>query len=421
MFEIIFLILGLVIGLVVDRLWVGMTQNNKHSPEIEKLRQSLDTEKEARIKAQAQLSAMQTGNEFIQKHLHDSMQATAAQAMKTNNETFIQMAKQVMEQYIDRTGNETIKHRHALENLINPLKTAFENQEKLINNLETNSSKTFGGVKSYLEELQKTQHSLEKETNALVTALKAPKVRGRWGEIGLRRLVEFSGLSAYCDFVEQVNVRNDDGSLRPDMIVNLPDKKKIVIDSKVPLNAYLELCETDNELLQNQLIEKHSRAVLSHLRALSAKAYWSQFDETVDFVVMYIEVEPAFSMALHHNHELIADALKNRIILATPSTLVALLQTIAYSWRQHQATENALRIWQTTKEFYQRLIVFTEHLEKLGTNLQNSVKTYNQAIGSWEARIKPCYQKLEELGILDDKKQMPEISKIDITCRNKDL
>ena len=268
-----------------------------------------------------------------------------------------------------------------------------------------------------MEELSKSQKSLEKETGALVTALKSPKVRGRWGEIGLKRIVEFSGMSHYCDFDEQVNKNTDDGALRPDMIVNLPENRKIIVDSKMPLNAYLDALEAEEELTKQELMKNHAKAVALHVKNLSAKAYWSQFDNSIDFVVLYIEVESAFSAALSVNPRLIVEGLQNKIVFATPTTLITMLQTVAYSWKQQKSGENAQQIIQSSHEVFERIAIFNEYIQKIGTNISSLVKTFNQSVGSWEGRVLPSIRKVEALGLKSENRKIESLEKIESSVR----
>jgi DNA recombination protein RmuC len=411
--EIVFLIIGIIIGAIIGR-FLGILKNKEN---IDEITQNLNIEKENRIRAEAELKSIKSSYLEAQNQLKSTFEALAAKAMQNNNESFILLAKQTLEKYVNQAEGSFKAQKESVNMLLKPLKESLDKHEELVKNMQSESNKTFGSMRNYLEELGKNQNSLTKETHALVSALKAPKVRGRWGEIGLKRIVEFSGMSAYCDFKEQVNVNSDDGRMRPDMIVSLPNSKKIVIDSKVPLGAYLEALEADEEIHKKQFLENHSKAVQTHVKQLSSKAYWSQFDDTIDFVVLYIEVEPAFGAAMSLNNNLVVEAIQNRIVFATPTTLITLLQTVAFTWKQHQATENAQKIWLQAKETYQRIAVFTEHLQKMGTNINNLTKNYNQAVGSWESRVSPGLKKIEELGISSEKKQLEELIQIETSTR----
>jgi DNA recombination protein RmuC len=355
------------------------------------------------------------------KNLNDQFETTfealAAKAMQTNNQAFIQLANETLKSLLVKAESDYSKKSEAIDYLIKPLKESLERHEKLVIDFQNGNNKAMGSLKSYLEELAKSQKSLEKETGALVSALKNPKVRGRWGEIGLRRIVEFSGMSSYCDFEEQSGSNTDSGLLRPDMIVNLPEGRKIIVDSKVPLNAYLDSLETSDEKEKAAFISNHAKAVGGHVKNLAAKAYWSKFDQSIDFVVMYIEVESAFAVALHENPRLVTDALQNRIVFATPTTLITLLQTVAYSWKQQKAGENARKIFESGRELHERLINFNLYLNKLGQNINGLVETFNQAVGSWESRISPSIKKMEELGVASDKKSIHVLETINTVTR----
>jgi DNA recombination protein RmuC len=262
-----------------------------------------------------------------------------------------------------------------------------------------------------------TSASLQKETGALVNALRNPRVRGRWGEIGLKRVVEFSGMSAHCDFVEQVYREGEDSTMKPDMIINLPGNGHVVVDSKLPLDAYLEALETDDETSRTRLFEKHAKDLRDHVIKLSRKQYWSQFENTPDFVILYMEVESAFNVALMTDKTLLQDAMNNKIILTTPTTLIVVLKSVAMSWQQHNITENAMQIMNAAMELYSRVNVFAEHFDKVGSGLKTALKGFNDAAGSWESRVLPAGRKLEQLNATDNKGVLPDFDIIDKPVR----
>jgi len=301
--------------------------------------------------------------------------------------------------------------------MLKPVKDSIDTYKKRIEELEKGSEKTFGQVTEMLTNIQKTHSALQKETGALVNALRNPRVRGRWGEIGLRRAVEFSGMSSHCDFIEQAYTEEDDLAMKPDMIINLPGNKHVVVDSKLPLDAYLEALETDDESTRNALFLKHAKKLRDHITKLSKKQYWSQFPNAPDFVVLYMEVESAFNVALMTDKTLLQDAMNNKIILATPTTLIVILKSVAMSWQQHNITENAQQIMTAADEFSARVGIFADHLEKVGGGLKSALKSYNDAVGSWESRILPAGRKLEQLKETDSKDALPEIEKIDKPLR----
>ncbi|MBN1250588.1 MAG: DNA recombination protein RmuC [Bacteroidales bacterium] len=411
--QILFIILGMLIGFFIGKI----LSENKLKFKFQNQEKILENQlNEAKIKI-AELNAERAINDTAQVKMKDTFEALASDAMRKNNESFIHLAKETMNGFMQKADNDISKKADSISTIIKPLAESLEKHEKLITAFQNGNNQAIGSLKSYMEELSKSQKSLEKETGALVTALKSPKVRGRWGEIGLKRIVEFSGMSHYCDFDEQVNKNTDDGALRPDMIVNLPENRKIIVDSKMPLNAYLDALEAEEELTKQELMKNHAKAVALHVKNLSAKAYWSQFDNSIDFVVLYIEVESAFSAALSVNPRLIVEGLQNKIVFATPTTLITMLQTVAYSWKQQKSGENAQQIIQSSHEVFERIAIFNEYIQKIGTNISSLVKTFNQSVGSWEGRVLPSIRKVEALGLKSENRKIESLEKIESSVR----
>jgi DNA recombination protein RmuC len=247
--------------------------------------------------------------------------------------------------------------------------------------------------------------------------LKTSHVRGRYGEIGLRRVVEFAGMNEYCDFEEQVSVSTDDGRLKPDMIVKLPGQRQVIVDAKVPLASYIQAFETDDEDEKKNLLQKHTLAVREHFKKLSAKSYWSQFDEAPDFVVMYLQIESSFGAALEIDRTLIEDGINNSIILATPTTLITMLRTIAFSWQQVKIADNIFQIRDAGVELYNRVTTLIQHISNVGSNLNSATQNYNKVVGSLESRFIPQVKKLKEIGGTLMDKEIPEIPQIEISQR----
>jgi DNA recombination protein RmuC len=415
--QFIFLLIGTVLGVLIGKFWTESKLKNSFSNNQKKLENQLQEEKIKTIQLQGKLNTEAELNRSINENMKNTFESLSAKVMQSNNQAFIQLANETLKSILTKAESDYKQGSEAIHHVIKPLKESLERHEKLVSEFQQGNNQAMGSLKTYMEELGKSQKSLEKETGALVSALKNPKVRGRWGEIGLKRVVEFSGMNSYCHFEEQTSTSTEEGRLRPDMIIYLPENRKIIVDSKVPLNAYLDALETSSEQEKAQLMTSHAKALQVHMKNLAGKAYWSQFDKSIDFVVLYIEVESAFASALHENPHLITEGLQNRIVFATPTTLITLLQTVAYSWKQEKAGENARKIFDSSRELHERLIVFNSYLHKLGQNLNTTVSYYNQAVGSWESRVVPTIKKMEELGALSDKKTIQELEKIEKSAR----
>ena len=408
MYELIFMFSGIGVGFIIGFLFAKNKSGQIYEEKIVQKNNELTAEKILSQKLQSEINILKKA----QDELSEKFENIANKSLLSNNEQFIKLAEGLISRMNDESSKDFRIRHNSINDLLKPVKEGIEKHEKTMQEMSLRADKSIAGLENFVQELNKNQKNLQKETGALINALKSPKVRGSWGEIGLKRIAEFSGMSEYCDFTLQVNVNTDNGRLRPDMIVKLPGGKQVVIDSKLPLNSYLNMLETDDDTEKNEFLEKHTKAVFEHVRLLSSKSYWQQFDESVDFVVLYIEVESAFGAALSVNKELVSYAIENRVVFATPTTLIALLQTVAYSWKQHTATENAIKIWQTSKELYERTAIFAEHLEKIGMNIESLTKTFNQVIGSWETRFVPSLKKMEELGVSSEKKKIKNPDKI---------
>jgi DNA recombination protein RmuC len=254
---------------------------------------------------------------------------------------------------------------------------------------------------------------LQEQTRSLSSALKRPQVKGRWGEVTLRRVVEVSGMSPHCDFIEQPSMTTDEGRKRPDLVITLPEGRTIVVDSKVPLDAYMDAFNTTDEEARNTLLKKHAQVVRSHMQMLSSKDYWKQMEQSPDFVVLFLPGESFFSAALEQDRTLIEDGMERRVILATPTTLIALLRTVALSWQQQQVAENAQLIWRTGSDLFDRLKTFSGHMRKIREGLQSATSAYNAALSSWESRVLPCATRLKDLGGPQHERELPEIEHVD--------
>jgi DNA recombination protein RmuC len=355
---------------------------------------------EANLKSQEALQAeREAAFELANARLTQAFTDISNRSLRANSDTFLQLAGQKFETQQEKAKNELGEREKAVEDLVKPIRDALEASHKQIAELEKARSEAYGGIRNQLESMQLSQKSLTQETHNLVKALRRPEVRGQWGEITLRRLVELAGMVEHCDFVEQVHTVGKDEVIRPDMIVNMPDQRQLVVDVKTPLDAYLAAAEAEDDAQRKLGLERHAKNIRGHIRMLSSKAYWKQFDESPEFVILFIPGDQFLSAALSEEPDLIEYALSQQIILATPTSFVALLKAVAYGWRQLALAENAKEIRILAEDLYGRLGTFVTHMNRVGRQLASSVENYNKAVGSLERNVLPGARKFTELGV----------------------
>ncbi len=350
------------------------------------------------------------------QELLESFQALSGEALKQNNEAFLNLAKTSFETLHAEAKGDLTQRQQAIDELVKPLHESLTRYEDQLRHLEHSRQTAYGGLDQHLKSLAESQQRLQQETGNLVKALRAPNVRGRWGEITLRRVAELAGMAAHCDFTEQEHIEGDDGRLRPDMVVQLPGGRQIVVDAKAVLSAYLEAHEAPDEVQRLACLRRHAEQVRSRMENLSLKAYWNQFARTPEFVVLFLPGEQFLGAALDQDQTLIEDGFAHGVVIATPTTLMALLRAVAYGWRQEQLTEHAEQAGRLGKDLYERMAVLAEHLNDVGQALGKSVVAYNRAVGSLETRILPAARKFKELGISSDK-DIPMLEPAEIVPR----
>lgn len=342
------------------------------------------------------------------RKLADAFAALASQALQNNNEAFLQLAGERLGAAEQQNKSELEKRQQAVAELIAPLRDQLKRYEEQIRGIESLREKAYGELHAQVTSLGESQRGLNEQTHRLVEALRnAPQVRGRWGEVTLRRAVELAGLVEHCDFEEQVSVGTEDGRLRPDMIVNLPEGRSIVIDAKTPLKAFMEAIAAADPEERRAHMRRHADHVAGHMDKLAQREYWSQFKAAPEFVVMFIPGEGFLAAAAEERPDLIERGFERKVILATPATLFALLRTVAMGWRQETIAREAQQISELGAELYERLTLVVKYLGGVGTNLESAVKAYNQAMASIESRLLVTARKFPDLGIAI-KKPLPE-------------
>lgn len=348
--------------------------------------------------------------------LRQAFQALAAEALSSNNESFLQLARTRLEKYQAEAKGDLEARQNAVEGLVSPIKKSLTEVDAQIQLIEKERSQAYGSLTAQVDSLISTQEQLRSETGNLVKALRTPTVRGRWGEIQLKRVVEIAGMLHHCDFEEQVSANTVDGRLRPDLVVKLPGGKNIVVDAKTPVQAYIDAVQTTDDDVRKAKLLEHAQQVRARMADLGSKSYSDQFQPAPEFVVMFLPGENFFSAALEQDPSLIEHGVNKRIILASPTTLIAILKGVAYGWSQEKIAESVQQISQLGKELYERLSNFAGHLGDVGSRLDRAVESYNKAVGSLESRVLVSARRFPELGAASVL-EMPEPAQIETTSR----
>ncbi len=354
-----------------------------------------------------------------QEQLRQAFASASAEVLARNNETFLQLAKERFATLSAEAAGSLDQRKEQIDALLKPMRELMDQYQLRVGEIEKSRVESYSMLREQLGTLAETQRTLNTQTSQLVTALSRPTVRGQWGEISLRRLVELAGLSAKCDFVEQEIVDGDQGRQKPDMVVHLPRERDVVIDCKTCLDAFLDAAAAVDEDMRKTHLQRHAQQVRSRARELSAKSYWSQFSHSPEYVIMFLPGEAFLYAAVDQDGSLVEDCIKNHVLLATPTTLIALLKTIEFGWRQEAITENAEQIRSLGIELYDRIGTVLTHISKLGGSLSSAVTNYNAVLGSLETRVMTTSRKMAELGARTDK-ELPQLELIERLPRETD-
>lgn len=382
-----------------------LLQNGKLKRQIDTLREGNFQLTTKLIQTEGELKEERRGAQdraaflsHAQGQLTDHFKALSAHALNENNQAFLDLAQASLEKYQEGAKGDLLRRQEAIDHLLKPLCQSLDRVDERINEIERARIGAYSGLCEQIKGLAGLHSELRSETANLVKALRQPHVRGRWGEMQLRRVVEMAGMAEHCDFSCQVSIQAEEGVRRPDMVVKLPNEQHIVIDAKTPIQAYLDAVESADEVQRSAKLAQHSKQVKTHISQLGAKSYWDQFQTTPEFVILFIPGETFFSAALEQDPSLIEYGAEQKVMIATPTTLIALLRAVAYGWRQEALTKNMLKIGELGKQLHERLSTLVEHFNEIGKNLERAGAAYNQTVSCMESRVLVTARRFHELG-----------------------
>ena len=400
--------IGLLMGIGLEGLF-GFLQRSHLERELERAQFQITHLEEKGAEKEAAL-------ELAEERLGYTFGKLANEQLQNNTETFLRLAKETLGTQQTIATSQLEAREHAVEALVSPLREALDRTQREIQSMEKARQEAYGGIHAQLQAMGMAQQALKEETQSLVNALRRPEVRGQWGEITLKRLVELAGMVEHCDFVEQPHTETETGVQRPDMLIHMPENRLLVVDVKTPLDAYLDATHAKGDAARDRALDQHANNVAQRIKELAMKTYWAQFSNAPEFVILFIPGDQFLSAALARRPKLLDDALSLKVILATPTSLVALLKAVAYGWRQLALADNAEEIRGLAVELHDRLSNFAGHMGKVGQRLTNSVDAYNRAVGSLERMVLPSARRFSELGV-QTRQSLEELKSIERVVR----
>jgi DNA recombination protein RmuC len=436
-------IIGLLLGALAAWLWVGAKlresenraaaaeataaglreQQDRVQQEVAGLRERLETEQQTRAATEASLEAEQKNLEEqrallqdAEAKLSDTFKALSHDVLGKQSASFLQLAAQSFDKLRAESEGDLVARQEAISGLVQPLKDVLQKYEQEIKQIEAQRQEAYGSLRQHLLLLGETQSQLQRETANLVTALRKPQVRGRWGEITLHRLAELAGMVDRCDFYEQPTVSSEERLMRPDMVVHIPGEREIIVDSKVALDAYLDAIEAPSEELKQQHLARHAAQVRRHMEQLGSKAYWDHLPKAPEFVVLFLPGDPFLGAAVERDPTLIENGMAQRVVIATPNTLIALLLAVYHGWRQEEITKNAQLISELGKQVYKRISILWEHLDSLRGAIDKAVEAWNRVVGSLEHQVLPSVRRFRDLKATMAE-EIPQLEEVDRTTR----
>jgi DNA recombination protein RmuC len=402
------LLAGVILGMMIGYLYARGRLAGATADLTSRARAADERTRAAQDRASLVERAAQEKAALIDGQLAERFQALSAQALDVSTRRFLEMAEGRLSAANARAAGELDIRRAAMEHMVDPLKETLARVETQLRESDAARQLSHAALSEQVTIARQSSDQLRAQTQSLVTALRRPEARGRWGEMQLRRVVELSGMSARCDFDEQVSVSTDGGVVRPDMVVRLAGGKNIVVDSKVSLAAYLEAAETTDENVREARLDAHARHLREHVDQLAAKAYWAILSPAPEFVVLFIPGEAFLAPALEHDPALLEHAMAHKVHIATPTTLVTMLRTAQYAWQQAALSDNARAVFDLGRELYDRIASMGNNVDSLGKALTNAVSAYNRTVGSLESRVLVSARKLNQLGVVDAELESPK-------------